>query len=190
VDSDEVLRAELKRANAECEQLRSENSALKSRLGDLPSDCARIERQHSSSEIKKAQPSAVTLVSRPELKVSLFRSLFRGRDDVYAVRWEGRNGRTGYSPAGIREWNPAPSVGQGKKRPITHSKLFPLTEEVVRDHLLGKQTIGVYPLFRTIPVGLLRWISTSGPGKPMPARFWKPSLRSKRSHVRVVPGAL
>ena len=26
------------------------------------------------------------------------------------------------------------------------SKLFPLSEEVIRDHLLGKQTIGVYPL--------------------------------------------
>src|SRR3989442_6207214 len=42
--------------------------------------------------------------------------LFRGRDDVYAARWEGRNGRTGYSPAGIREWSRANSVGQGDRK--------------------------------------------------------------------------
>jgi hypothetical protein len=80
--------------------------------------------------------------------VSLFRNLFRGRDDVYAVRWEGRNGRTGYSPAGIREWSRTSLVGQGKKRAVKHSKLFPLTEDVIRDHLLGRQTIGVYPLLQ------------------------------------------
>jgi len=27
------------------------------------------------------------------------RALFRGRDDVFAVRWEARDGRTGYAPA-------------------------------------------------------------------------------------------
>jgi len=32
--------------------------------------------------------------------------------------------------------------------PVRHSKLFPLTEEVIRDHLLGRQTIGVYPLLQ------------------------------------------
>lgn len=30
--------------------------------------------------------------------------LFRGRDDVYAGRWEEKNGRTGYSPAPICEY--------------------------------------------------------------------------------------
>src|SRR5512147_2504746 len=50
--------------------------------------------------------------SRPEAKLSFFRSLFRGRDDVYAVKWEGKNGRTGYSPAGVREWDQSPSHRQ------------------------------------------------------------------------------
>ena len=40
----------------------------------------------------------------PEKKIAFFRSLFRGREDAYAVRWEGRNGRYGYSPAGAMDW--------------------------------------------------------------------------------------
>jgi TOTE conflict system primase-like protein len=51
----------------------------------------------------------VTVDSPSQVKVSLFKDLFRGREDVYAVRWEGRNGKTGYSPAGDKEWGKAPS---------------------------------------------------------------------------------
>ena len=38
-------------------------------------------------------------------KIDLFRSLFRGREDVYAVQWENRKGKSGYSPACANEWN-------------------------------------------------------------------------------------
>ena len=36
--------------------------------------------------------------SDPASKIALFQSLFRGRDDVYALRWE-QDGRGGYAPA-------------------------------------------------------------------------------------------
>src|SRR5271170_5103969 len=43
--------------------------------------------------------------SSPEDKVALFRSLFRGRDDVYPRRFESRKtGRSGYAPACANEW--------------------------------------------------------------------------------------
>ncbi|HZE69813.1 MAG TPA: DEAD/DEAH box helicase family protein [Pyrinomonadaceae bacterium] len=149
MDSDEILKAELKKAVAECERLREENARLRVRVGQAPDTLASTPNQFSAHNNKKAQASAtVTAESRPELKVSLFGSLFRGRDDVYALRWEGRSGKTGYSPAGIREWDQAPSPGRGQKKSFRHSKLFPLSEEVIRDHLLGKQTIGVYPLLQ------------------------------------------
>jgi hypothetical protein len=149
VESDEILSTKLDKLHAECERLRKENANLRLRLGEPPADCAPTVEPRFSLNQKKAQPSAtVTADSRPELKLALFRNRFRGRDDVYAVRWEGRNGRTGYSPAGIREWNRASLVRQGKKRSVKHSKLFPLTEDVIRDHLLGRQTIGVYPLLQ------------------------------------------
>src|SRR6266478_2929820 len=154
VDSDEILKAELKKAEAECERLRKENARLRLRIGEAPDKHNQSSNQSSAHDNKKAQaPATVTNDSRPELKVSLFKSLFRGREDVYAARWEGRTGRTGYSPAGIREWDHAASAGRGQKRSFRHSKLFPLSEEVIREHLLGRQTIGVYPLCTMIPVG-------------------------------------
>ena len=38
-------------------------------------------------------------------KVALFRRLFRGRTDVYPIRWEGKtSGKSGYAPACANEW--------------------------------------------------------------------------------------
>ena len=43
--------------------------------------------------------------SVPAAKIALFRSLFRGRDDVYPRRFESRKtGRSGYSPVCANEW--------------------------------------------------------------------------------------
>jgi superfamily II DNA or RNA helicase len=40
-----------------------------------------------------------------EKKIALFRRLFRGRSDVFPVRWENRStGRSGYAPACANEW--------------------------------------------------------------------------------------
>ena len=145
--SNEILKSELEKAVAECRRLREENARLRLRVGQTPDIRAPTPKQFLTDNNKKAQAAAtITATSPPELKVALFRSLFRGRDDVYATRWEGRSGKTGYSPAGIRDWEQRASAGRSKEKSFRHSKLFPLSEEVIRDHLLGKQTIGVYPL--------------------------------------------
>ena len=91
-------------------------------------------------------------VPRPSLttaeKVALFRRLFRGRTDVYPVRWEGKtSGKSGYAPACANEWR----AGVCEKPRIKcsdcgHRLLVPLSDSVIYDHLAGKQTIGVYPL--------------------------------------------
>jgi superfamily II DNA or RNA helicase len=147
--SDEILKAELEKAVAECARLRGENARLRLRVREAPETPLQTPRQFSAHINKTIQESAtLTTDSPPELKVSLFRSLFRGRDDVYAVRWEGKNGRTGYSPAGVREWDQTVSPRHGLKRSFRLGKLFPLDEEVIKDHLLGRQTIGVYPLLQ------------------------------------------
>jgi hypothetical protein len=45
-----------------------------------------------------------TALSNAE-KVALFRSLFRGRDDVFPRRWENaKTGKAGYAPACHNEW--------------------------------------------------------------------------------------
>src|SRR5439155_2817587 len=69
-------------------------------------------------------------------KVALVRSLFHGREDVYAVRWENaRTGKSGYVPA----------VAGGWSRNGTNAYL-PLSDEPVERHLRGRESIGIYPL--------------------------------------------
>ena len=49
-------------------------------------------------------PSRLLDYTDPSEKVRLFRSLFRGREDVYAKRWQNRDGRFGYAPVCLNEW--------------------------------------------------------------------------------------
>lgn len=80
-------------------------------------------------------------------KVKLFASLFRGREDVYPVRWESKAGKSGYSPACANEWRAGicekPRIKCGD---CAHRALIPVTGQTVFDHLAGRHTVGVYPL--------------------------------------------
>ena len=69
-----------------------------------------------------------------EEKIRLFRSLFRGREDVYARRFESRkSGKAGYAPACANEW----VRGVCEKPRIAcaecpHRRFLPVTDEVIR----------------------------------------------------------
>ena len=73
------------------------------------------------------------------------RKLVRGREDVYAVRFRAKSGDWGYTPDGETDWNAAITISaKGRvKRPKNY---FPLTDEAIHHHLIGKKTIGVYPM--------------------------------------------
>ena len=89
MNNDEVLKAELAKAVAECERLREENAQLRLRIGeDIEGIHQDVERPSSSGDVKARPSAAVTIDSPPSVKLYLFKDLFRGRDDVYAVRWE------------------------------------------------------------------------------------------------------
>jgi hypothetical protein len=93
------------------------------------------------------EPAPVPTHFTTDGKIALFRCLFRGREDVYPQRWESAKGTSGYSPACGNEWKPGvcqkPRVKCGD---CNQRQLLPLTDQVIYDHLAGKQTIGVYPL--------------------------------------------
>ena len=98
----------------------------------------------------QAQTPAVAEISRltTDEKVALFRTLFRGRMDVYPIRWEGKtSGKSGYAPACANEWRAGvcekPRIKCGD---CAHRVLQPLTDLVIYDHLAGEHTVGVYPL--------------------------------------------
>ena len=89
-----------------------------------------------------------------EEKIRLFRSLFRGREDIHARRFESRKtGRSGYAPACANEWVRGicekPRI---KCAECPHRRFLPMTDEVIRWHLTGADAegkpfvAGIYPL--------------------------------------------
>jgi hypothetical protein len=57
-----------------------------------------------SEPVPQALTSGPSRLSTHE-KVALFRRLFRGRTDVYPIRWENKTtAKSGYSPAYANEW--------------------------------------------------------------------------------------
>ncbi|MDD4891401.1 MAG: restriction endonuclease subunit R, partial [Phycisphaerae bacterium] len=95
----------------------------------------------------------VSHYSSPEAKIGLFRSLFRGRNDVYPRRFESRaTGKSGYSPACASEW----LRGLCNKRAVRcaeclNRRFLPVTDATIRWHLSGQDdagrdfVMGVYP---------------------------------------------
>ena len=85
---------------------------------------------------------------RARKRIALFRDLFHGREDVYARRWESADGRSGYVPAAFKDWRAINKSRPEDRKKVDQKtrKFFPLTDTVVEDHLLGRDTIGIYPL--------------------------------------------
>lgn len=136
--SPDDIEIKLKDALVECARLREENERLKALLG--------VQEERPSGQ---STPATVTNDSPPDSKIALFRSLFLGRDDVYPVRWEGKNGKTGYSPACANEWDRALCGKPGVKcSECENRKLLPITDHIIHNHLTGRHTIGVYPMLQ------------------------------------------
>jgi len=124
----------------ELAQLRAENSRLKQLL-----ESHNIAWQNSTSQPINLPASSLTTRD----KIELFRRLFRGRHDLYALRWENRAGKHGYSPACGNEWKPGicekPRIACAQ---CLHRQLLPITDDVIFGHLSGHYTIGIYPLLQ------------------------------------------
>lgn len=81
-----------------CRRLEGENQRLRALLTENG-----IDLPVGPAEAKPQTPSARSTLNTAQ-KIALFRSLFRGREDVYAQRWESPDGRSGYSPKTERDW--------------------------------------------------------------------------------------
>ena len=145
----ENLKTPLSIALAENARLLEENARLKK----LVASCGLDSGSNTNPPLRVPAPPPPSM--RPEekqkqeqSKIALFRNLFRGREDVYAVRWEGRDGKSGYMPASLQDWNALLRCDPAVRRRVARKtrKLPPLTDEAIRKHLTGEQTIGIYPL--------------------------------------------
>ena len=110
-----------------------------------------------------ATPEGLCHLSPVAEKIARFRSLFRGRDDVYARRFENpRSGKCGYSPACGNEW-----VRGTCEKPRVKCSDCPnpcwlaVSDEVVHAHLAGCDeggkplVMGLYPMLRDETCSLL-----------------------------------
>ena len=124
--------------NIELDRLRSENERLRALLETHGIPWA-PDLSDRVLELQASMPIAE--------KVALFRRLFSGREDLFALRWESAKGGAGYTPACAHEWErgvcekPRIKCGACPKR-----ELLPITDQVIYNHLAGKHTVGVYPL--------------------------------------------
>lgn len=139
IGSDEALRSRVSELAVECAHLQRENEELRRRLG---MQTAAVESFPAIAPDPMTSRLAGTLTngSSAASKISLFRMLFRGRDDVFAVRWIGKDGKAGYSPAAHKDWSNLDAKGRPART------FLPLTDDDAVAHLTGRQTIGVYPL--------------------------------------------
>lgn len=80
-------------------------------------------------------------------KIELYRSLFRGREDIFARRWE-KSGKSGYSPAYTFDWNEfnAYRARGGSLKDFDNKAPIPLTDSIIHQHLLGQIVVGMYPI--------------------------------------------
>ena len=88
-------------------------------------------------------------MQNPTRQIQLIKSLFKGREDIFATHWEKGN-KSGYMPA--YHYDPfmyrLHKKSGGNFANYNDKTLKPLSEEEVRKHLNGEQFIGIYPLLK------------------------------------------
>ena len=98
-----------------------------------------------------------------EQKIALFRRLFRGRADVFPIRWENRStGRSGYAPACANEWQRGICEKPKIKCSACANQAFQAVDDVsIERHLRGTGSngspfvMGVYPMLADNTCSLL-----------------------------------
>ena len=145
-------------AEAEAE---AELRLLDGRRAELAARIEKLRREATAPPAILAEASGsygtapVTQRSSEAEKIRLFRSLFRGREDVYPKRFQStRTGKSGYQPHCANEWiRGLCAKPRVKCKDCPNRDVIPVSDETIRNHLVGHApgspsdfTIGVYPL--------------------------------------------
>lgn len=144
-------------AEKKLSELDEQQKVFQNQLNELKHKREILIRQTEYDASLRAKKPSVTIHSSEGEKISLFRSLFRGREDVFARRFESlRTGKSGYQPCCRNEWVKGicrkPEI---KCNDCDNRNFLPITDETIRCHLSGVDsykksthdfTIGIYPL--------------------------------------------
>ena len=85
----------------------------------------------------------------PQEKINIFKDLFKGRDDVFATRWENKDKtKSGYTPVCLNEWKRGVciKIGRGKCKDCENRKYALPNDYYIEQHLRGNKSYGIYPL--------------------------------------------
>jgi hypothetical protein len=142
----------------ELDRLKDENRKLKKQLGLLDiGDSPNPVPAASIADESSLEAEATGTISGPIIssasssadKISLFMTLFKCREDVFAKRWENkRKGIAGYAPVCLNEWQAATCAKP--KMPCSrcsHKSYAVLDNKIIENHLRGHIVVGVYPMF-------------------------------------------
>ena len=130
------------------QELQEKYEEALSRVKELEKENSRLKRVLQEHRIAVDEvetiPKPVPKRTLPvEEKVELFRSLFKGREDVFARRWYGKaSGKAGYRPACLNDKSPACWERNHKCAECPHRQLSPLTYDDIYKHLEGKNANG------------------------------------------------
>ncbi len=125
-------------------EIEAELSNLDHHRGQLLDELTRLRQQLLQKDSPAQLPLhiqgiAINNLSSQEEKIRLFRSLFKGREDVFPRRFENsKTGKSGYAPVCQNEW----AVGICQKPKISCQEcnfraFVPVNDEIIRNHLKG-----------------------------------------------------
>ena len=136
-DADAML-ADIERTR---DQMETRVQALRAELATAPTA--------TDPSVPPTLASSATAPLTPAGKVRLFRTLFRGRVDVFPVRFVSKKtSRPGYAPACSNKWQPGLCLlkAGGKCSDCVNQAFIPVDDQLIMDHLQGRHVMGVYPL--------------------------------------------
>jgi hypothetical protein len=124
---------------------------------------------------------AINQESPAAIKIALFRSMFRGRTDVYPVRFESRKtGKAGYSPACANEWvRGVCEKPRIKCTDCSFRRFLPVTDEVIADCPTSRKHFGFSPPPATSRTMDRAFVSLSG---STPKNNWPPGRRKEETN--------
>lgn len=109
--------------------------------------------EDARTSARHGQAAGIHKYSSPQEKIRLYRSLFHGREDVFAKRWYStKTEKSGYSPVCANEWRdgvcPKPKWSCAK---CENRQSVALSDAVIYAHLSGKDplcrdVVGIYPI--------------------------------------------
>ena len=135
-----ALNQKIKEEEARLADIDAERDERVRRLAKLRAELSSLSSTGSSVETPSSE---ATLPRSNQEKITLFRSLFRGRIDVFPKFWRNQKKQTnGYAPACHNEWVHGvcekPRVRCGE---CPNQAFLTVTDQVIKDHLQGRHVV-------------------------------------------------